>query len=422
MKRLTTIIPVLGLALAGALMLAVAAGRAKGGGAMLTTQATPESAVVAGNSQFAFDLYAKLRGGEGNLFFSPYSISTALAMTSVAARGETDRQIAATLHLPLDPQERHQGFHSLLAGINGEGEAQPRSDKLVTANALWLQKGEPFLAAFLESAKTNYGSAAFEVDYRANAEAARQQINDWVERQTADKIRDLVPSSALSPDTSLVLTNAIYFKGAWAHPFTETSTRKEDTFRAPGGRKVPTPMMVQSETFRYLDGGLFQMLELPYDRNARAMVVLLPKDVDGLGALESSLNEKNLAAWLGKLANHKVNVELPRFHVEASFSLRDMLLALGMKDPFDLEKADFSGLTGRREHAISAVLHKAFVDVDEKGTEAAAATAVVMMRASAVFRPEEPIKFRADHPFLFLIRDQKTGAILFLGRVTNPKA
>jgi serpin B len=376
--------------------------------------------VAAGNNEFAFDLYGRLRRGEGNLFFSPYSIATALAMTSTGAKGDTDREIARVLHVPDDPEARHAGFKALIASINGEGLSEPRPDTLVSANALWLQQGEPFLSAFVEAAKSFYGAAPFEVDFMSATESARRTINAWVEKQTAEKIRDLVGPRDIDIDTLLVLTNAIYYKGAWFHPFNEKATRPDGNFNAAGGRKVTVPMMMLSETFPYCDGGSYQALELPYSAGARAMLVLLPKSMDGLDALESSLTPKALEACVSKLAGKKVNVELPRFRLEEKFQLADVLKSLGMSRSFDSDSADFSGMTGKRELAISKVIHKAFVAVDEVGTEAAAATAVVMARAAAVF-PAQPVTFRADHPFLFLIRDRKTGAILFLGRVNNPK-
>jgi serpin B len=379
-----------------------------------------ENAVVAGNTRFALDLYARLRDAQGNRFFSPYSISTALAMTAAGARGETARQMAATLHLPNDPAQAHAGFAALIARVNGAGLPQPRPDTLVTANALWLQSGEAFLPAFLEIVSTRYAASLNPLDFAADPEAARKTINAWVEVQTLDKIRDLIGPGVLDRKTSVVLTNAIYFKGAWQSPFREAQTRKDAPFHAPGGRDVPVPMMAQTGSFGYLDGGSFQALELPYQGNGRAMVVLLPKTSDGLGALEASLTEANLAAWIKGLAPRRVSVELPRFKLSEGFELRDILVALGMADAFAPDRADFSGVTGRRDHSLSAVIHKAFVDVNEAGTEAAAATAVVMSRMSAAIMPD-PISFRADHPFLALIRDRTTGSVLFLGRVLDPK-
>jgi serpin B len=415
MRRLIGFTAVLAITAAG-----LAAGREKGGNPVAAKD-TNGAAVAAGNTRFALDLYAKLRGGDGNLFFSPWSISTALSLTSAGAKGETDREMAAALHLPADQAARHDGFRALIAEINGKGLPTPRPDTLVTANALWLQKGEPLLPSFLDLTHNAYDAEAREVDFAHEPEPARKTINAWVEEKTRDKIRNLLQPSDVTRDTNLVLTNAVYFKGAWRSPFTESATKKDGTFTTQAGTKVTVPLMTQTESYRYLDGGSFQALELPYMGDGRSMVVLLPKKVDGLAALETSLTQDALDGWLGKLARQRVRVELPKFRLEETFSLAEVLKALGMSAAFDPSKADFSGIAGTRDRVISAVIHKAFVDVDEKGTEAAAATAVVMVRAMAVI-PAEPVLFRADHPFLFLIRDQKTGSVLFLGRVVNPKA
>ena len=392
---------------------------ARGGGSVLETKELETAKAAAdGNTRFALELYGKLRAGEGNLFFSPYSVSAAMAMTSAGARGETDKEMAGVLRLPLDAGERHASFGALNRLINGEKRAN--ADVLVSANALWLQKGEPMLGGFLEVTKRDYGASANEVDFQSDPSAARLRINEWVEEQTKKKIRDLLGEGTVDRSTAMVLTNAVYFKGSWVSPFNKEATKKDGVFKARGGEKVTVPLMGQTETLGYLDGGTFQGLELPYAGGERAMVVLLPKEEEGLAKLEGLLSAENLAAWMGKMGRAKVKVELPRFRLEEQFSLGEVLREMGMKRAFDLERADFSGMTGIRDKAISLVIHKAFVDVDEKGTEAAAATAVVMMRASAMI-PKEPVVFRADHPFVFLIRDKKTGSILFLGRMVKPK-
>lgn len=378
-------------------------------------------AVVAGNTRFAAELYARLRGGhQGNLFVSPFSVATALAMTSAGARGETLRQMAATLHLPDDPAQAHAAFGALVRRVNGEGLPEPRPDTLVTANALWLQSGEAFLPGFVDTVTARYAAALRPLDFAADPEAARRTINAWVEAQTLEKIRDLIGPNVLDRKTSAVLTNAIYFKGAWQSPFREAQTQKDAPFHAPGGRDVKVPLMSQTGSFGYHDGGTFQALELPYQGNARSMVVLLPKKPDGLAALEASMSGESLAAWVKGLAAKRVAVELPRFRLTEGFELSGALAAMGMADAFDPSRADLSGMTGRRDHAISAVIHKAYVDVNEAGTEAAAATAVAIRATMARIEPE-PVSFRADHPFVVLIRDRTTGAILFLGRVVEPK-
>ncbi len=391
----------------------------KGGERVTTDETSPGlTAAVAGNTRFALDLYSNLKGRAGNLFFSPYSLSSALAMTSAGARGETARAMTATLHLSPDPATSHAAFGSLMARING---GKPSAGETLTiANALWGQTGEAFLADFLQIARTHYGAGLEQVDFAADPEAARQTINAWVEKQTQDKIRDLIGPSVLTRQTSLVLTNAIYFKAAWQSPFHEAQTRKEAIFRALGGRKVTVPMMAQTGHFGYHDGGTFQAVELPYRGNERSMVVLLPKQVDGLGALEDSLNEAKLSACIKGLANKRVELELPRFQLSEGFELSKVLSALGMGVAFDPSRADFSGMTGQRDRYVSNVLHKAYVDVNEAGTEAAAATAVVMM-PTAMPVATRTVEFHADHPFLFLIRDRSSGSVLFLGRVVDPK-
>ena len=378
------------------------------------------AAVVAGNSQLALDLYSRLRKDEGNLFFSPYSLSTALAMTYAGARGGTAEEMVKTLHFAPAGDALHPAFRGLIDRVNGVGANPPRAATLVTANALWGQKGDDFLPGFLALTRENYGAGLREVDFKSDREAARKAINDWVERQTRDKIVDLIQSSDLSKDTSLILTNAIYFKGTWSTPVPAAATRKDGVCVAPGGRKVTTPMMRQSSRLAYYDGGAFQLLEMPYTGDDLSMTVLLPKDAEGLPALESKLAPAALADWVAKASRVLVDVEFPKFKLTESFRLADVLGKMGMPSAFDADRADFSGIDGRRDMVISEVVHKAFVEVDEKGTEAAAATGVIMTRAMAV-APQRPVVFKADHPFVFMIRERSTGSLLFLGRVVEPK-
>ncbi len=372
--------------------------------------------VVQGNDAFAFDLYAQLAGQRGNLFFSPYSLSTALAMTYAGARGETAAEMARTLHFPVKQEELHPAFARLIKELDGKGQQRPF--ELHSANALWGQKGYPFLPEFITLTKASYGAGLREVDFVNAADGARRTINEWVEQETRQKIKDLVPPGVLTPLTRLVLTNAIYFKAPWQDQFSKYATKEED-FRLTADQKVTVPMMHQMKAFNYLDGGTFQLLEMPYKGRAQSMVVLLPKAVDGLAGLEKSLNARNLDAWLGKCQSQQVKVAFPRFKITQEFELNKTLGAMGMPLAFS-KRADFSGMDGRQDLYISNVLHKAFVDVNEEGTEAAAATGVVAGVKSAPPRPQQ--EFRADHPFVFLLRDTGTGSILFMGRVTNPKA
>lgn len=373
-------------------------------------------AVVDGNTAFALDLYQQLRTQPGNLFFSPYSISTALAMTYAGARGETETQMARALHFDLGQEALHPAFaalQALLDAIQAGGDVQ-----LSVANALWPHIDYAFLDSFLDLCKVHYGVSLTALDYRSDPEAARQHINAWAEEQTRGKIKDLIPPLIIDTLTRLVLTNAIYFKGNWAGQFDKART-KDAPFTVRPGQQVVVPMMAQKLECGYGEAEGVQVLELPYVGHALSMVVLLPTEVDGLAGLEAQLTPQALAQWTAQMRPTEVLVFLPRFKVEAVFQLDDALKALGIVDAFSDLRANFAGMDGAAWLVISAVLHKAFVEVNEEGTEAAAATAVVMaLRAAA--RPQ-PI-FRADHPFLFLIRENSTGSILFLGRVVDPTA
>jgi len=373
-------------------------------------------AVAASNNGFAADLYAKLREQKGNLFFSPYSISSALAMTYAGARGDTAAQMAKTLHFGLEPAQLHPAFGSLTKSLNAAGKLN--EFELSTANALWIQKGEKLLQDFLDLSKSAYGAEPHLVDFAKATEEARQTINKWVEEQTRDKIKELIKPRILDESTVLVLTNAIYFKGRWAKEFTKGGTRAAP-FTLADGEKVQAPMMTQKGYFSYWQGDGMQVIELPYKGNVLSMVIILPAKADGLPALEKSLTGESLGKWIEALTNEEAILTIPKFKATSEFELGDALKKMGMPAAFSLPPADFSGMTGKKELFIGAVIHKAFVDVNETGTEAAAATAVVMMRGAAP-RPPKNV-FRADHPFLFFIRDTRSGAVLFMGRVTNPK-
>jgi len=377
------------------------------------------SAVAQANNVFGCELYAKLKAQAGNLFFSPASIHSALGMTYAGAAGRTADQMAGTLHFELPADRLHKAFGLLTGELNNPPkQGTDPAYQLVVSNALWLQKGYPFRDSFTKLVKDNYGAGLNEVDYAA-AEPARKTINDWVEKATRDKIKDLIPPGVLDALTRLVLTNAVYFKSDWADTFPEHAT-KAGPFRLGEGKTASAPLMTQWIHVGYMETEDFQLADLPYKANVLSMTVLLPRKADGLKALEERLSAKALAEWLGKAAVTHVDLTLPRFKFTSQFGLKGPLSQLGMVEAFDPGKADFSGMTTSEKLFISAVLHKAFVAVDEKGTEAAAATAVAI---SATAMPMEPkIIFRADRPFLFLIRHRPTGAVLFLGRVANPGA
>jgi serpin B len=378
----------------------------------------PAAIVASDGNAFAFDLYGRLRSAQpGNLFFSPQSISTALAMTYAGARSATATEMARTLHFSLPQEQLPAAYARLLAALNGPGGE--RHYQLSIANRLWGQRGTAFLEPFLTVTRKDYGAELGLADFAKDAEAARAEINAWVRKQTADKINDLIPHGVLGPDTRLVLANAIYFRGTWARQFNKSATQ-DQPFHVSPDRTVVVPLMFGKLRVGYAghaDGAL-KVVELPYEGDDLSMLVLLPDAADGLATLEARLTAETLRGWTGDLARREVLVYLPRFSVESRFALAPTLGAMGMPLAFS-DREDFSGMDGRRDLFVSAVVHKARVEVDEKGTEAAAATGAVMGLTAV---REEPPVFRADHPFVFVIRYNPTGAILFLGRVVDPKA
>jgi serpin B len=376
-----------------------------------------DSEIVQGNNRFAFDLHTRLASQPGNRFFSPASLSIALAMTSSGARGDTAVEMAKVLHFPTTSDNIHKALASFHKNLRDAGAAS--GCRLSLANRLWGQQGYEFLPEFLAITRESYGAELAQVDFAGQTDAARQQINTWVLEQTEGKIKDLLPPGVLTNLTRLVLTNAIYFKGNWSKPFPRSATR-DDLFHVTSDKTTPVPLMSRQDDLRYWAGEGVKVLEIPYGKGDLTAVVLLPDEIDGLPAMEGNTTVEKLDRWLAGLRKRKVHVFLPRFRLSSQFSLRDLLTAMGMKRAFNPDLADFSGMSTHEQLYLSAVIHKAFVDVNEEGTEAAAATGVaVAVRAAMVL--SEPAVFRADHPFLFLIRDRKSGSILFLGRVVNPQ-
>ncbi len=408
-----TLLALLGLTLAGCAQPPAQAQVAKSSLDRETAPAVPSAdlaELVAGNSAFAFDLYHALRQQGGNLFYSPYSISAALAMTYAGARGETERQMADTLHYTL-PQERlHPAFNALDLALTGSDEFT-----LHIANAIWGQTGHPFLAGFLDALAQNYGAGLRLLDFAKEPEPSRQVINDWVSQQTEERIKDLIPQGGITPATVLVLANAIYFDADWQHPFAEGSTR-DGAFHTLDGAQVTAPMMSMAEypTLSYGQGEGYQVVELPYAGGQMAMLVLVP-DAGQFEAFEATLDAGRVEAILGSLEPKQVALTMLKFSYQSEFSLAKTLAALGM--PAAFVDADFAGMDGARELFISDVFHKAFVAVDEAGTEAAAATAVVVAKTAA---PAYDVELTIDRPFVYMIRDVETGAILFVGRVVDP--
>ncbi len=335
-------------------------------------------------------------------------------MTYAGARGETAEQMAKVLHF--QPATLHSAFAAFLGDLAARG--RDNGEVLTIANALWGQEGYPFRQEFVDVASKSYHAGLESLNFGRQPDQARMTINAWIEKETQDKIKDMLAPGVITPDTRLVLTNAIYFKGAWSHTFAKAATR-EETFWRHGQEPISAPLMHQKHGYRYAEPPGLQVLELPY-RNDLSLVVVLPRDRAGLSDLEKSLNAERIDHWLGQMKTTEVNLWLPRFKMTAAMNLNQRLSQLGMPLAFS-DNADFSGLSNKEGLRISDVVHKAYVDVNEEGTEAAASTAVVIRPAMARMDPHPPVVFRADHPFLFMIRDADSGSILFLGRLTDPK-
>ena len=363
---------------------------------------------------FAGDLYAKLRSEKGNVFFSPFSISTALGMTATGAKGETLSQMQKVLHLPAETATVDARFAGLMLALSN-----PKTGyQLTTANAIWAQNGFPWREEF-KTRVSKYGAGLRDAEFAAQPDAERLKVNKWVEEQTKDKIKELLASGTVDATTRMILVNAIYFKGDWVSAFDKKAT-KPAPFTATDGTKTDAPLMFRKGTFSLYEGDGVQVLSMPYKGNDLSMIVALPTKIDGLPALEAKLDAKIFESWTKKLSpTNDVMVSFPKFKTETNYSLGKTLIDMGMSNAFDKVAADFGGMHSAPDKLyLSLVVHKAFVDINEEGTEAAAATAVVMSRAPSPVTQTKT--FRADHPFVFAIRHVASGAILFLGRVEKP--
>jgi serpin B len=389
-----------------------------------TASAADVAAVAAGNNAFAAAAYALLAAQGGNLVYSPASIRLALAMTYAGAKGETAEEMAAVLRFDLEGEALHAAFNALDQELAARNRVEPtledgveRKVQLSIANALWGQEGFTFRPEFLDMLAANYGAGMRIVDYVEATEAARRAINDWVAEETNDRITDLIPEGVLSEMTRLVLTNAVYLDATWSSIFAKDATFDAPFFLADGS-EVTVPTMHQESFFPYAAGDGWQAVELPYVGEELAMVFLVPDsgrfaEVEGL--VGAGLCDEAVAA----LENANVRLALPKFEFRFKSSVADLLKAMGMPTAFDPDAADFSGMSAEDRLFISDVIHEAFIKVDEEGTEAAAATAVIMDLTSA---PSEVIDLAIDRPFLFSLYDRETGEILFLGRVLDPSA
>ncbi|MEO8877351.1 MAG: serpin family protein, partial [Polyangiaceae bacterium] len=363
------------------------------------------------------DLYAALKSKPGNMIYSPASIESALAMTSAGARGKTATEMAKVLHLPVDPNKAADSFSALLASWAQTDGGGPL---LSVANRIWVQQGYPLVADFSLLTQTKYFASSEQLDFKKAATSA-QTINAWVSTSTHGKIPDIITPKDITDDTRLILTNAVYFKGTWSEPF-EKSATQDGAFTTDADTKVTVPLMNHRYEHRaYADVGNAQIIDLPYQGTAAreiVMTIVLPKIGTPLATLETGLTSAKVDSWIAKETSAAVHVTLPRFKIEQSASLGQTLMNLGMTTAFS-PKADFSGISTNKDGLfISEVLHKATIEVDETGTVATAATAV--MGSTGAAAPAEPTAFKADHPFVFFIRDKATGATLFAGRVTDP--
>jgi len=371
------------------------------------------------NNQFAFDYYSKLASKEkDNIFFSPFSISAAFVMTYEGAKGQTADQIRSVFYFPDDLNIVRAEYASFFSEIN----KKDKKYELNSANALWAQQDYKFSKDYFENVEKYYGGKATNLDFRKNPEGSASTINKWVENQTKNKIKNLISPDAINEDTKLILTNAVYFKGEWIKKFNKKDTKEED-FRTVNDGTIKTQMMRLTDdeaVFNYGENINLQILEMAYSGNDLSALFILPKN-DDLTKLESLISNKNLSDWKKDMGKQRVKVYIPRFKFETTYTMGEDLINMGMSIAFS-DSADFSGMTasGKKELKIDEAIHKAFVEVNEEGTEAAAATGIMMQMTSAPPKEIEIPVFRADHPFLFIIQHKSTGNILFIGRVVNP--
>ena len=370
--------------------------------------------IIEANNRFAINLYSQYKSEEGNIFFSPFSISTAMAMVYEGAEGKTAKEIKSVFGFPKYDNSRRNQYSNLLSEIN----KKDKEYALNTANALWAEQDFNFLDKYLTTVEKYYGGKTTNLDFKNQPDASRLIINNWVEDKTNNKIKDLFPEGSIHPLTRLVLTNAIYFKAEWLKQFDADKTR-DMNFRVNPDKSIKVPMMQRTDRksiFDYTQNEDLQILEMPYAGEDLSMLILLPFD-DDIEVLENSFTIEKLTEWKKSLRKRRVNIYIPKFKFETKYLLNETLSDLGMPTAFT-NSADFSGMTGKKDLKITAVIHQAFIEVNEEGTEAAAATAVVLGIRSK--KPPTPI-FKADHPFIFIIQQNETGNILFMGRVSNPK-
>ena len=377
------------------------------------SQATEEgvNSIINSNNEFAIDFYKEVKSNEGNVFFSPYSLSSTFSMAYEGAEGKTADEIQTVFHFTKNDTIRRSSFARIYNILNRKN----KNYSLNTANAFWGQKGYSFLEEYKKVVNNYYGAEMKNLDFMQNPEEARQEINKWVEDKTNKKIKDLLANGTIKPDTTLVLTNTLYFKAAWEHPFDNKSTL-ETLFNTSTHNSIKVQMMKATENIKYMETDKVQMIELPYQQNELSMIIILPKE-NNISSIEEELTLQKLDEWESKLENTEVAVHLPKFKFKTKYTLNDYLKEMGMPTAFT-PSADFSKIDGGGL-SISKAIHQTFIEVNEEGTEAAAATAIVFTKSSV---PTKQKEFNANHPFLFIIQEHKTGQILFMGRMENPTA
>jgi serpin B len=394
----------------------------------LSRETSPEvdtsqiGAIASGNTEFALSFYDKINEDAGNIVFSPFSISLALSMALAGAEGTTETGMLEALQFTLPEAEIHPAFNALLLEIEESQQGANNKDKddefkLNIANSIWGQSGFDFKEDFLDTLALNYGAGMYSVDFKEYPDDARVAINDWVEKETEEKIKDLIPAGAINPLTRLVLANAIYFNGSWLYPFDEENTHDAEFALLDGSTTTVDMMGLAGESFSYLQGENYQTVQLPYFSTDFVMTLIVP-DNGAFTEVENALDVEMLNEVLNNVSMQPVDLQMPKYDFETTVNANTPLSALGMVEAFDVDKADFSSITNEEELYITDVLHKATITVDEGGTEAAAATAIIFGIKSAM--PEEAISLVIDRPFLFFIQHVPTGTVLFMGRVTQP--
>jgi len=370
--------------------------------------------ITNGNNHFALDLLQYTANGQANTFYSPYSLSTALFMTAAGAKSETGKEMLEVLCLPENTPSFHKQFAEHMTMVE-----KKKHIELNIANSIWMQKGFDFQKSYVDILAKTYKSKLYACDFERQADTEAKRINKWVAEKTNDKIQDLIKPGVLLPITKMVLVNAIYFYGGWNVEFAKEKT-KEAEFYLANGEKLKANFMHAEYNMQYAADSDFEVLSIPYKKNEASMVIFLPKSKENFEQYLKLLDFKKYSSLTTLMTDNKVNVKLPKFTMTSEFELKEVLSKMGMPFAFANE-ADFSGITGKKNLAIDKVIHKAFVDVSEKGTEAAASTAVVLKEIGSMPNKEKIIYFKADHPFIFMINDNATGQILFVGVLNQPK-